>query len=546
MELRQYFSVIWKWLWLILISVIVAGGASYYATSQQPKLYQTTAKLMVGQSIQITNPNAGDINTSNLLAQTYTQIIKTSPVLQGAIDTLGIKTSVDALRGQVSASQIQGTQLMDVRAVDTDPKRAALIANEVAHQLMLQGPAGQEAENSKQRDFLRSQADDLQKKIVDGQQQLKQLQDSLQVVTSARELADKKSQISKMQSDIAGWQQSYASMVNYISPRSPNILTLIEPAQVPGAPFAPNLPLNVGLAAVIGLALAVGAAFLVEYLDDSIRNTDDIQRVLHLSSIGTIAQFSGPKGDMLITANEPRASVSEAFRVLRTNIQFSGIDRPIKTVLVTSANPVEGKSVIASNLAVVMAQAGLKTVLVDCDLRKPRQHKIFGLANDNGLSNTLLAHGPVDSAIRTTRVENLRLLTSGAIPPNPAELLGSASMASLKERLESEADILIIDSPPSLAVADSAILARMCDGVVLVVDSGHTRWDAAQRSKQVLENAGGRILGVVVNRLTGRSRGYYNYYRYYAADGSSGKHSKSARTPQPSAFSRLIGAVTRH
>lgn len=511
MELRQYLKIFRKWLWLIVVVALVAGGASYYATSLQPRLYQATAKIMIGQSFQDLNPSTGDMATSSLLAETYIQLIKTSNVLQGVIDQLGLRISVADLRGRVSAASVPRTQIVELRATDTDPQRAALIANAVANQLGLQGPASSDAELVKQRDFVNGQIAELQTKIEGTQTDIAALEEALKTTTSAREIADKRSEIDRLRGQVSQWQQQYTSFVNFLTPRAPNTISLLEPAEAPSSPFSPNVGLNVGLAVAIGILLAAAVGFLTEYFDDTLKNTEDVVRDLGISTLGEIGTVRAIKGDKLVAANEPRSASAEAYRVLRTNISFSSVDRPIRTILITSPSPSEGKSITAANLAAVMAQAGYNTILLDCDLRKPSQHKVFNTTNEVGLTNGLLSPANTHNFIRTTRVENLRIMTSGPLPPNPAELLGSKSMAHLLELLGNESDVIVIDSPPVLAVADAAILSRVSDGALLVVDSGHTRRDAARRAKEAMENAGAHLLGVVLNRIGGGSGYAYNY-----------------------------------
>ena len=343
MELKQYLSVIWKWLWLIVVSTAIAAGGSYYVTSGQPKLFQASAKLLVGQSIQSPDANSADIFTSQQLALTYIQIAKTSPVLQKTIDALGIKMSPEQLAGMSNASIIQGTQLIQLTVVDIDPARAQALANELAHQLTLQGPASTEQDQSKRREFVQKQADDLQTKIEETQKTIADLQSSIQGTASAREIADKQQQIATLQNQIVQWTQAYSGLLALLAPRSPNYLSVIEPASLPLDPVAPNLPMNVLLSATIGLLLAVGGAFLIEYLDDTLKSPDDITRLLHLPTVGSIAHIPGGEGQKVISALSPRSSITEAYHVLRTNIQFSSMDKPLKTLLVTSAGPLRGK-----------------------------------------------------------------------------------------------------------------------------------------------------------------------------------------------------------
>ncbi len=532
MELKQYWSIVWKWMWLIVLSTGIAAVSSYLATSQSPRIYQASTTLLIGQSIQNLNPNAQDIYTSQQLALTYVQIVKTEAVLQGAIDALGLKMSPDQLRGSVNASIVQGTQLIDLRVVDTNPARAQAVANEVAHQLILQGPASDDAEAGR-REFIQKQVDDLQTKIQDAQKQIADQLSSIQVTASAREIADKQNQITALQVQMNQWQITYASLLNFLAPRSPNYISVVEPARLPTSPIAPNVMMSVMVAAAIGLALAVGGAFLIEYIDDTLKSPDDVEHSLKLSSLGLIARIAGATPEeKVVTLRHPRASHSEAYRVLRTNIQVANVDQPVKTLLVTSPNPVEGKSLTAANLAVVMAQAGLRTVLVDADLRRPSQHRLFSVTNDYGLTNGLVQQDLVsDGYMHTTDIENLRVVTSGQIPPNPTELLGSKRMQKLIQALRDQSDMIILDSPPCLPLADAAVLARHVDGVLLVVDAGATRRDSAAKAKEALERAGGRVLGVALNRVSARGSGYYYYYYYYySSDGQrKRKSSKGVR-----------------
>ena len=199
----------------------------------------------------------------------------------------------------------------------------------------------------------------------------------------------------------------------------------------------------------------------------------------------------------LITLSNPRSAAAEAYRTLRTNIQLSSIDNPIRALLVTSASADEGKSTTLANLAVAFAQAGQRVVLVDSDLRRPSLHTIFGLANERGLTSMLL-EDDAPAPLATTAVEGLRLLPSGPIPPNPSELLGSKRIEQALERLRADADLLLFDAPPALAVSDAAVLSRRVDAVLLIVSAGKTKRDHASRARQQLERAGARLLGVVL------------------------------------------------
>jgi capsular exopolysaccharide synthesis family protein len=201
----------------------------------------------------------------------------------------------------------------------------------------------------------------------------------------------------------------------------------------------------------------------------------------------------------LITLRDPSSAAAEAYRTLRTNLLFSSLDRPLHTLLATSSAPNEGKSTTLANLAVTMAQAEQSVLLVDCDLRRPGLHTLFGLPNDEGLTSAILAQGEGPLPIQATSVPGLRLLASGPLPPRPADLLGSRRMGALIERLRGEADIVLFDTPPVVAVTDAAVLAPQVDGVLLVLHAGQTRRDRARESRQILEKVKANIVGVVLN-----------------------------------------------
>ena len=320
---------------------------------------------------------------------------------------------------------------------------------------------------------------------------------------------------------------------------------VVEEAEPPQRPVRPRVLLNTLLAAIVGGMLGLGVAFLIEYLDDSIKTPDDIARITPLSTLGIIAKRKKNEANGLITLEEPRSPIAEAYRTVRTSIQFAGVDKSMRTIVVTSAGPGEGKSTTAANLAVVMAQAGSKVALIDADLRKPTQHKRWGVPNTVGLTGALLMDDfseNLDYLLTPTSVENLWLLTSGQLPHNPSELLGSHKLRQLTEQLLQSYDMLIFDSPPALAVTDPVVLGREMDGVIVVVDSGITREPALVHVLNEMERVQAHIIGIVLNRFSSRSQsGYYYYYyeRYYRDDESgksggsgrkhSGRHRKSRR-----------------
>lgn len=217
--------------------------------------------------------------------------------------------------------------------------------------------------------------------------------------------------------------------------------------------------------------------------------------------------------ESLITISNPRSPISEAYRTLRTNLEFSSLDKPLKTMVVTSAGPEEGKSTTLANLAVTLAQAEKRVILVDCDLRRPSQHEIFGVANGIGLTSMVVDEEAFKNPpLQETPVPNLKLLPSGPLPPNPSELLGSRRMEEIIATLRERADLVLFDAPPIIAVTDAAVLASKVDGVLLVINAGTTKRDHAQRAKALLEKVNARLVGAVLNNV----RMDISLHRYYA------------------------------
>jgi capsular exopolysaccharide synthesis family protein len=217
----------------------------------------------------------------------------------------------------------------------------------------------------------------------------------------------------------------------------------------------------------------------------------------------------------LITVKEPKSPISEAYRTLRTNIQFSSFDEKIIVIFVTSSTPGEGKSTTSANLAITMAQNGAKTILVDCDLRKPNIHKLFNLSNTRGLSNLLIEDNGVDKVIQQSGIEDLHILTSGLKPPNPSELLSSGKMKKFVEMSKKYYDYIILDTPPVGVVTDAQLVSQYSDGGILVTASGQVEIESAIRAKELLEKVNAKILGVVLNKVDADSGNGYRYYNYY-------------------------------
>lgn len=514
MELRNYFNVILKWWWLIVAAVVVAGLAALVGSLATPRTYLSRTTLMVGQALQNPNPSQSEFGTAQTLAQSYTDLVKREPVLRGALDTLGLPWNWVVLQNMVTSRVVPGTLLVEISVLDTDPQRAKVLADEVANQLILQSPAGVDRKREEERQFIQQQIEGLQDKIRKGEDEIRQLDDTIAGATSARQIQDARSRQQQIQEQISIWQSNYAQLSVNLQSSTTNFLSVVEPAQTPLSPSGPGTATNILLAAAIGLVLATGAAFVLEYLDDAIKSPDEIKRLLKLPTLGSIAPIDDPdSSDKLVTIHHPRSPVAEAYRMLRTNLQYSFVDKPLQTLLITSPAPDEGKSVTAANIAVIMAQSGKRVLLVDADLRRPSQHTLFQVGDKVGLTTALLENdADLSSLLHSTDVPNLRVMAAGTQPPDPSELLNSKRMTSLIESLLQEVDIIVFDTPPLMAVTDASVLATRVDGTLLVIDCAHTRRGEARHSKEVLDAVGARTIGAVLNRAPTTRHNYAYYY----------------------------------
>lgn len=545
MELRAYLRPLLKWWWLIFISTLIAGVTSYFAVSQQPPVYQARATLLIGSAINNPNPDGNEFWLSQQLAQTYSDIAQRDVVRQAVMEELGL-----TWLPSYTAQPVANTQLLELRVNDSVPERAMIVANELANQLILRTPtSGSQQGDAERQAFIKQQLDELEIKIEETNSEIVDKQTELAGLFSARQISDLQSQIRALEVKLDTLRANYASLLASSSQGAVNSLSVIEPATMPTFPIGPEILMTVLTAAAIGLSLGVGAAYLMEYLDDTIKNPDDIRRISGLPTLTGISETKGidHTGFSLITHTNPRSPVAEAYRSLRTAVLFSNVDQTARTIVVTSAGPQEGKSFTSANLAIVLAQSSHRVLLIDADLRRPTQHKLFDKQVTYGLTNLLLDMPPsfdssrlgdmysqLSRAVLATSVSGLFLMTTGELPPNPAELVGSLRMKTLIKALATRFDFVIIDTPPVLAVTDAVVLSTRVDSVLLVARSGSTRQSQLKHAVMRLHEVNANISGVVLNRINKQSGEYYHYYKsYYPSDSDKGEKAKEIAPAAP-------------
>lgn len=504
MEIKKYIYPLRRWWWLLAAATLVAALSSFLVTLQQPPIYMAQTTLMMGRAIDDPNPAANQFWLGQQLAVTYADIANREIVRNATMEALGI-----SWLPAYKARALNNSQLIEISVTDTNPQRAQIIANELARQLALQTPTSVEPEEQGRQEFINQQLNTLEAQIKQTEADIAQLQGELGNLVSAGQIRDTQNQIAALQSKHGTLQANYGTLLSNTQRGAINTLTVIEPAGLPLRPIGPDKATAVVVAGMIGFVLASGAAYLLEYLDQTLKTPEDIKRIIGVPIIGYVAAMENNSAQQPYVANHPRHPVAEAFRSLRASLEFAAVDRSLKTLLVTSADTQEGKTSVASNMALVMAQSGKKVVLVDTDLRKPNLHEFFGISNEYGLSDLFRGRMALQNVMRIwQKDERVAVITAGMEPPNPAELLGSKSMSQILASLVEVSDIVILDGPPAV-VTDAAMLASKVDGTILVVRPGFTHQAAAEAMMEKVKRSGANILGVVINRIPRKLADYY-------------------------------------
>ena len=534
MDLRQYWHLLRRWLWLVILGALVGGSLAYVISRNTKPVYQASTTLLIAPGSAQALDNYSTLIASERLARTYAQLLHSSPVMEEtyrrleSMEAEGLPVGDLSTSFSSSAIPVRDTQLLQVSVTGTDPDLITAAANALVEGFVEWQTNIQRARYAESKSNLTLEMEQLRANIDE-------IEGRVQGLQEAGESADQ-NELMRLQDQLVQYQNSYSALLSSYSniglaeANSSATVTVISPAVTPKVPIRPRILSNTLLAAALGALAGAGLAFLLEYLDDTVKSPEDLQAT-GLGAIGVVQRVpgNGKNGASRIFAlNEPKSLVAEAHRTLRTNLQFSSLDTPLRSLVVTSAVATEGKTTTAANLAVVMAQAGNRIVLVDGDLRRPSAHKLFGLSNGTGLT-TALVEDPraLNGYLQETGIENLRVLTAGPIPPNPQELLGSQRMKELLRRLEEEADIVVLDTPPTLVVSDANVLAARASGVLMVVNAGKTRRAAVRQAVEGLRKVGANVLGCVLNMVStrgGRSSYYYSsyYYSHYYGDGGGG------------------------
>ena len=472
----QYLHVLRRQ-WLVVLLLAGLGvGAAYAYTDRQVRTYSATTELFVG----ITSEARGTADVSQMTQgssfiqqriKSYADVVTSPAVLTQVSEGYGVPVSA----GQISVTAPADTVLLDITVTDTDPARAAVIANGIADKF-------------------------------------------------------------------PGYVVTLEKLPQQTT--SPVRLSVIERATKPTAPVSPRVPLNLALGLLVGLGLGIGAAVLRDAMNTSVSTISDIEKLTGAVPLGVVPYDAETSKQPLVDADEHGAR-AEAFRTLRTNLQFADVDSPPRVIVVTSPLPSEGKSISACNLALTLALGGARVVLVDGDLRKPTVGKYLGISSAAGLTTVLAGRHDLRDVVTVYGRDTLAVLPSGPTPPNPSELLGSQQMADLLATLADHYDVVVVDAPPLLPVTDAAVLAAAADGAVLVLRHGRTRKEDANRALQALTAVNAKLLGSVLNFAPKRKRNNgYDGYGYGYGYGNATKPSTPPTVIRPSDVTLPAGENT--
>jgi capsular exopolysaccharide synthesis family protein len=501
-NLRTYVQVIRRrFLWLLAV-VVLSVAVAVALVALQKKEYSAPAQLLV-QPASGAVPISGaqqTITATDVL--TELQLITSGPVKGQVIAKLGFAP-------KISAAEVGQTNEINLTATARTPALAAKVANTYAQTFVAY-------QRTSAVNAIIAAEQQLQLQITALDAQLKPLE------VGASPSAGTTATIAALAGQEAVLKEQLAQL-QVAAAETPGGVEVVSPASPPTSPSSPKPVRDIGIALVIGLLLGLGAEFVVEYFDDKVYTKDEAERigdVQVLAIVPRVKSWTRPKRPMLITEIDPFSPVTEAYRSLRTALEFAGHDTPLKTILITSASGAEGKTSTVANLGVVLANAGERVVIVSCDLRRPRMGAFLGLSETPGFTSVLLGHEELKDALQpVANTPGLSLLGTGPIPPRPAEMLGSDKAADIFQRLATDFETVLIDSPPLLPVADPLVLSGYADAVLTVVMVGLTTRAELERASELLAQVDARQTGIVLNRATRRSAntsqyGYGYKYRY--------------------------------
>jgi succinoglycan biosynthesis transport protein ExoP len=525
-DLREYIRVLRARKFEVGVVAVLLVAATMFLSFRQTPVYEGQAKVLV-KPIQGVGGTIAISQAPNL--DTERELILSQAVAEQVRNDIDTDTPVNTLLLHARVQVVTDTEVLLVKYDDPDPATAAKLANAFAVAYV--------TFRSKQaQDQFDSASEAVQSRIDSIQTNLSDLRQRIEATTDPALKDSLQSQRDTYVAELGVLEQRLLDLRSNASVAGSSA-EIVQQSDVPTSPVSPNKVRNGALALFAGLALGVGFAFLRERLDDRVKSRQELERRLGapvLAAVPRIAGWRNREDVQLIMRTDPRSPVSEAYRTLGTNIQYLASQQPLKVLMVTSSIGGDGKSTTSANLGVVLAQAGKRVILISADLRRPRVHFFFGVRNDAGLSNILADAMTLAQVAKDPGVVNLRIVSGGPIPQDPAALLGSRRAADFIQSVREVSDFVIIDTPPVLAVADASILAPLVDGTIFVMNAERSSRSALIQARDQLDNAGANIVGAVYNNFDpGKTSSYpYSYHNYYSQyyDGEQGASNTNGST----------------
>jgi polysaccharide biosynthesis transport protein len=535
-DLRQLIRAALRWAWLIILVTLLVGAAAFVVGSRQTTTYKASTQVLINPEQSTTATEFSALQASRGQAETYRLLIQSNPVLDRVVETLDLPYGRSTLNGKISTTVLRDTQIIVIEVADPSPDQAALIANTLAEQFRAQVQDLILARYQTNLANLEQQTSDLESRRTEIDAQLAELEsagstDNPADERQANDLNDERNRIAQTLADV----DASVRAVNRLIATTNVPVEIASPAEVPSGQSGPKVLPGTIAGLVLGLILAAGIVALLEFLDKTIRQNDAIEELTGSPVLAPVANVKGlasnEKG--IFTATPSGATAMEGVRMLRTSLLIAGSHDALRSITITSAEEMDGKSTIAGNLGVAMAQSGHKTVIIDADLRTPCQHELFGTSNEMGLT-TLLAqsHMPWEQAAVETSVPGLTLLPSGPLRPNVADLLSSTQFNRLLEQMTRDVDLVVIDTPSVLEVSDALAVAAHTDGVILIARPGRTKSDSLSAAAQSVHQNGLRLVGVVMNRVKGSAHVAYKGAALSPAIAPSGEQVSENNQPQ--------------
>ena len=526
LDLRDYWRMVRARFWVVAIGAVIVGALTTAYVTLRPPVYVSRAKVLVEPLVDVavadlSGSTAGELAPDML---TEAEVVKSFDIAQEVVAEMGLEITPEELLNAISVDVVRDTTVMYVGARHQRAAIAAAYANAIAEQYLDQ-----------RRELVRER---VAPAIASLEERLGSLQSDAGDTSAALEEADDP----LLKGQLNGELQAIQAQIAAVGSRLGDMQTvaavsqggrIVQEAPEPPQPVGPNLAAAAILGMMFGAVLGAVAAIILGVRANRVADRNELAGLLGAQVMGLVPridEWSRRETAELITRKDPEAPASEAYRTLSTNIRFLRSQQPVQVIVVTSALPSEGKSTTAANLAVILAESGTKTLLVDADLRRPRVERFLGIPFGPGLSDSLGGGGgPLDDLVHQTEVENLSLLRAGAVPTDPVSLLAGPRSGAVFAEMRRLSDIVICDTPPILPVADASIVAEHADGVMFVHDANISSRAAIEDAVQQLNNAGAAIIGGVYNNMTAVQRsslGYASYDSYYGEE----KPSKTDRS----------------